>query len=87
MADCVLFVFFHNFLLIAYLIAGSCMDHKLYFILYFDQQIISIRFSFNVLSFNVLYSVTHQFHQAIIIGELSLAVSDIPNKGSVLLNM
>ena len=82
MADGVLFVLRDDFLPVIGRIFGSGFYYQLYLVLNFDKQGISVR-----LSFDKLYGMPYQFHQAVIVGKFSLAVCNMSYKWGVLLYM
>ena len=82
MADRVLLVLFDDFLPVIVFIALSCIYHHLDLIFHLDEELVSVRFSLD--KFN---SVSHQFHQTIIIRKLTLAVCNISDKRGIILDM
>jgi len=81
-ADGILFILFNDFLPVIRLISRSRIYNEFYLVFHFDKKFIAIR-----LSFDKLYGMPYQFHQAVIVGKFSLAVCNISYKWGVLLYM
>ena len=82
MADGILFILFNDFLPVIRFISRSRIYNEFYLVFHFDKKFFPVR-----LSFDILYGMPHQLHQAVIIRKLSLAVCNISYKRDVLLYM
>ena len=82
MADSILLVFLHNSLTVVWFIVSGCIYDESNLVLNLEQKIITIGFLLDILN-----RMANQFHQVIVIGELSLAVCDIASKRCVFCDM
>ena len=82
MTNSILFVLVNNLLTVIHFISGSSIYNKFHFIFDLNKEMIAIRFSLDK-----LYRMAHQLHEAVVVGELTLAISHIPGKRRVLFDV